>query len=100
MSAIRLLKEIIEEMAQGRAVTLLPVKAELTTQQAADLLNVSRPFLIGLLQEGEPPFRLVGKHRCVLVDDLMSYIRKDDNSRRRAADDLSADAQELALGYS
>ncbi len=100
MSAIRLLKEIIEEMAQGRAVTLLPVKAELTTQQAADLLNVSRPFLIGLLEEGEQTFRLVGKHRRVLVDDLMSYIRKDDNSRRKAADDLSAVAQELGLGYS
>lgn len=100
MSAFRLLKEILEEMAQGHAVTLLPVKAELSTQQAADLLNVSRPFLIGLLEEGELPFRLVGKHRRVLVDDLMSYIRKDDDSRRRAADDLSADAQELALGNS
>ncbi len=97
--AFRLLKDILAEMAKGHGVTLLPVRAELTTQQAADLLNVSRPFLIGLLEDGKIPFRLISQHRRVRLDDLMAYKRKDDEARHRIADELTADAQELGMGY-
>ena len=76
-----------------------PVLAELTTQQAADILSVSRPFLIGLLKQRKIPFRLVGQHRRVRLDDLLAYGRKDDENRRRIADELTADAQELGVGY-
>ena len=98
-SAFRALKDILSEVARGHAVTVLPLRAELTTQQAADLLNVSRPYLIGLLEGGKIPFRLIGQHRRVRLDDLMAYKTADDEARRRVADELTADAQELGLGY-
>ncbi|GAA4620908.1 hypothetical protein GCM10023196_006720 [Actinoallomurus vinaceus] len=69
--------------------------AELNTQQAADLLNVSRPCLIGLLEAGTIPCRLVGKHRRITVETLMEYKRRDDQERRAAAEDLAALGQEF-----
>lgn len=99
MSAFRLLADILTEMGKGNAVTLIPINAELTTQQAADILNVSRPFLIEQLEKGIIPFRRVGTHRRILFRDLMSYKQAIDQNRLRALEQLSALDQKHGLGY-
>ena len=96
-SAVRLFLHLLAEMSQGNSVCLVPTHAELTTQQAADLLNVSRPYVVKLLDEGKIPSRTVGKYRRVRFDDLMAYKRKDYESRAKIADDLTALSQELGM---
>jgi excisionase family DNA binding protein len=96
-SAVELLARVLAHMAAGQAVSVVPAHAELTTQQAADLLNVSRPYLIGLLDDGKIEYRKVGKHRRVRADSLMDYKRQDDHERREAADELTRLNREMGL---
>ena len=86
-------------MAAGQGVTIIPENAELTTVQAAGVLNVSRPFLIKLLEDNAIPHRKVGKHRRVKMEDVMAYKARVDKDRETVLDALVADAQEQGMGY-
>jgi excisionase family DNA binding protein len=94
-----LLYTMLTEMAQGNAVTLIAVHAELTTQEAADYLNVSRPHLIKLLEQGKIKFNMVGTHRRIRFSDLAEYRTAAEAERRRVMEELAAQAQELGMGY-
>ncbi len=98
-AAFRLLIDVLSEMAQGNAVSMIPVHAQLTTQEAADMLNVSRPYLIKLLDGGVIPFHKVGSHRRVRYQHLVDYKLKADTERLATLDTLAAQAQELDMGY-
>lgn len=98
-SALRLLVDILAELADGNAVKVVPIHAELTTQEAADLLNVSRPHLVKLLEEGALPFHKTGKHRRIRFADLMQFKAERDRSSEQAMEELVRQAQELNMGY-
>lgn len=93
------LTHLLTEMSHGNAVTLIPVHAEMTTQEAADYLNVSRPHLVKLLEAGNIKFHKVGSHRRVRFGDLRTYKEQAAAGRAEALDELAAQAQELGMGY-
>lgn len=95
--AYELLIDILSQLSQGNAVTLVPVQAELSTQQAANLLNISRPYLIKLLESGEIPYRKIGKHRKILAKDLYEYKAEIDAKRSESLDELTSLSEELNL---
>ncbi len=96
---VRMVQHILTEMAQGNAVTVMPMNAELTTQEAAEFLNVSRPFIVKQIEAGAIPFRKVGTHRRIGVQDLLDYKKRIDQGRLQVLDELTAEAQRLGLGY-
>jgi len=98
-SAAKVLLRALTEMAQGNTISVVPTRAELSTQQAAEILGVSRPYLVKLLDEDKLPSRKVGTHRRVLYLDLMTYKNEIDAKRMDALDELTAQAQELKMGY-
>lgn len=91
--------EVLAQMANGNAVTIVPVHAEFTTQQAADYLNVSRPFLVSLLESNKLPYRFVGSHRRIRFADLHAFKAADDRQRLDVLAELAADAQSQGHGY-
>jgi excisionase family DNA binding protein len=90
-----LFAQVLGYLAEGKAVQVMPATSRLTTQQAADFLNVSRPYLIKLLESGSIPFEKVGTHRRIAFGDLLDYKARDHQQRREAADELSRLSQEL-----
>ena len=97
--AFRLFIDILAELANGNAVTVAPVYAELTSQQAANLLNVSRPYLIKLLDDEQIPYRRVGNRRKILLAHLLDYRRRDKMYRRTIANELTREAEHIGLEY-
>lgn len=97
--ALELLRFILSSMAEGKAVSLIPSESELSTQQAADMLNVSRPHLVKLLEQGALPFRKVGSHRRIQLEDLLRYEQQQAERRNQQLQFLAQQAQELNLGY-
>lgn len=98
-AATRLLRHILTEMSLGNAVTIFPIHAELTTQEAADYLNVSRPYLVKLLEAKSIPHHKVGTHRRIKFSALESYRKSAEEERKAAMEALAAQAQELGMGY-
>lgn len=94
----RLLSEVLEQLGTGQSLTILPADQELTTQEAADLLGVSRPFFIEkVLEAGKLPYRRVGKHRRIRLDELLDYQQRDLAEREAIVAQLTWESQDLGL---
>ncbi len=97
--ALQLLLDVLSEMSRGNAIGIMPIHAELSTQDAANILNVSRPFLVGLLEKGEIDFHKVGTHRRVLAKNVFDYKQRIDTERMATLDQLAVESQKLGMGY-
>jgi len=99
VSALQHLNTIMNLIAEGKAITVNPVDAEITTQEAADILLVSRPYVVKLLENGKIPFRMVGSHRRIRLEDLLAYKEQMEKDREEALTELTRISQELDLDY-
>lgn len=98
-SALAFLLKYLHSLGEGQAVSILPLGTEMSTQQAADILNVSRPHLVKLLENDEIPYHKVGKHRRIKAKDLMKYKAEREDEREELLGELVSDAQEMDMGY-
>lgn len=97
--ALEYLIEVLTNMSDGKSVDIVAEDTELTTQQAAEILNVSRPFIVKLLEDGRIPFKKVGKHRRILSQDVMRIRDQQNKVREKQLEKLARDSQNLGLGY-
>jgi excisionase family DNA binding protein len=97
--AFSLLLTILSNMSEGRSIAVVPGDSEVTTQEAADILRVSRPHLVKLLERGKIPFRKVGSHRRILLKDVLAFERRLGQIREEQLKFLADQAQDLGLGY-
>lgn len=98
-AALQLLQDVLDQIEKGCAVSVVPVHAELTTQEAAQMLGVSRPFFVQMLEKGDIPFHKIGTHRRVRYRDVVDYKKRLDTQRREALEALTEQAQALDMGY-
>ena len=96
-TAVQLIRSLLKEMGDGKALTLVADDAEITTNQAADLLHVSRPYVVGLIKKGELPARLVGKQRRLPLKDVLAFKKDNEAKRRKTLSELVAHDQKLGL---
>lgn len=97
--AFSLLKEVLMNMAEGNSIALFPTNSEISTQVAANILGISRPHLVKLLETGEIPFIKIGTHRRVQLRDIVDYENRINREKRKNLDLLSKQAQQLKMGY-
>jgi len=98
-AALKLIGQLLGAMSEGRPVVLVPEKQELTTVEAANFLNVSRPFVIKEIEAGRLPHRMVGRHRRIAFEDLVAYERKMREKQRAALERMAENERELGLDY-
>jgi excisionase family DNA binding protein len=97
--ALRMLAELLTQLGMGNAVHIIPIHAELTTQEAANMLDVSRPHLVSLLEANKIPFRKVGRHRRLRFEDVLAFKKLTEEKSDKAFTELVRQAQELDMGY-
>ena len=98
-SALKLIGQLLGAMSEGRPIVLMPTEQELTTVEAANLLNVSRPFVIKEMDSGRLPHRKVGSHRRIALEDVLAYAQKMQTTQASALDRMAENAHELGLDY-